>query len=230
MALIEYKHAIALPTLTLLVLMLPSTAGLAQSSPGYTAVSGDAGSNSFTLSHFNRDRSGPVPMKALAGLRWEEKVDVPCTVTVILRDLDNGEAVLGTKPGHERDGVCGMTTTAAPFFARAIGEILGNNERQVYLTRNRRFVRGIQVCQNSGNRRIKGVRIFPARVSLAREVTVVNGRQEAKMPGCGTDEWRNPVYCEDGQIAFELKVHFADIAVNDKRHKITGFSLYCRDP
>ena len=86
------------------------------------------------------------------------------------------------------------------------------------------------MCTNSGNGRLKGVRIFGARVPRNGTIEAQEAMREAKMGNCAANEWRNPVHCPDGQVAEGLLVYRqrrSGVAGLQGETKITGLGLRC---
>lgn len=217
------KLNVAIAFLGFALLCVPAPAEAqrrATSGQEWTAISGGAGTASFTLD------SSSSSSEAIAGVRWRENVDVPCTVWALLRDLRDGTARVGSESGEEADSVCGLPDHVVSMFLGPVLAPLGSDDAQAFISRNRRVVRGVQVCRNSGNGRVKGIRVYAARVTTSGDVSVVNGRQEDKKLGCGNNEWRQAVYCPPNKIAFGLRVHHEPTA-RGRQDKITGLSLSC---
>ena len=156
------------------------------------------------------------------GVAWAEQSDIPCSMSLLERRIDDGQNtaartldLCGRESGFRVLGLVWVPTGGASRQADFAGA-------------GRRFIRGIQVCANPGNKRMKGVRIFAARVALGDgTVTTVNAQKEAKMPNCAPDEWDDPVYCPAARVATGIVVHYVGRR-GRIMNKVTGLSLQCR--
>ena len=155
----------------------------------------------------------------LYGIAWDETQNKPCRLWLLTRSLTDGT------DRRVADSVLNMCGRESFLLMGSIPIPLGlgGNRRADFATNPRYFVRGIQVCANSGNNRMKGIRIFPGRVRPNGGPIGTNGqRVEAKQPNCGNNEWRSPVFCPQGQIAFGLLLH-------TENGSVTGLGLRCRE-
>ncbi len=71
----------------------------------------------------------------------------------------------------------------------------------------RYFIRGVAICNNNkGNQRLKGVRIYAAKVWATEErVDGLTSSEAEDHPNCST--WDNPVYCPANNVASAVVVH-----------------------
>lgn len=145
----------------------------------------------------------------ISGLGWSEDGDKPCWMQVYQRALQGEVTSSWTDPMD----ICGVRTSH-PFSVDSGKSILfGDNPRY--------FVRGIRACNNNrDNHRLKGVRIYAAKVWATRaQIDELSHSEAEDRTNCAT--WDAPVYCPDGQIASAVVVHHSD-------DEITGLALRCR--
>jgi hypothetical protein len=85
----------------------------------------------------------------------------------------------------------------------------------------RYFIRGIAVCNNNNsNHRLKGIRIYPAKVWVTQQrVDELTAKEEASHTNCAS--WSSAEYCPANQVASAIVVHHSD-------KEITGLALRCR--
>lgn len=196
---------------TLVLLTLTATAVEAQQLTGSASPTGISGFTSVL------GRMGGPSGFALYGIAWDETQNKPCRLWLLVRNLRDGTNTRAAEPALD---MCGRERFYLGSVAIPLG--LGGNRRADFATSPRFFVRGIAVCANSGNHRLKGIRIYPARVQPDGGPIGTNGQMvEAKQPNCGNNEWRSPVFCPSGQVAFGLLLH-------TDRGSLTGLGLRCR--
>lgn len=149
---------------------------------------------------------GPV---GVMGLSWSEDGDKPCTFQVFQRALQGSVASSWTQPMD----ICGVYTSN-PFTANSSKTISFEDHARYY-------VRGIRVCNNNrDNHRLKGVRIYAAKVWSTREqVDELSASEMEDRTNCAT--WDSPVYCPADHIASAIVVHHSE-------DEITGLALRCR--
>jgi hypothetical protein len=90
-----------------------------------------------------------------------------------------------------------------------------------FANRPRYFIRGVAVCKTSNdNNRIKGIRIYPAKVwHTARDIEPIHEPEEVSRTNCG--QWEPARFCPTNYIAVQLMVYH-------RPHQITGLGLKCR--
>jgi hypothetical protein len=145
----------------------------------------------------------------ISAVTWREDMDKPCFMSVTPRNL-----VEGTQALPNAMDICGVYTTPA------FGGI--NTERTLTLASNPRyFVRGVAVCNNDkSNHRLKGVRIYPAKVWATQEqVDELSWNQQTSLTNC--ERWDSAVYCPADSVASAIVVHHST-------KEITGLALRCR--
>lgn len=195
--------------LTAIIPLLFSTAGhtqqFADKSASVTGVSGHRGDDQQLLS---------VSPLGLNGLAWSESADNPCMFRLLTRDLANGR---DTGYGAEFDGLDCPNPVPGAIPAFPWSEDVNFNGNPRY------FVRGVAVCNNNKkNQRMKGLRIYPAKVWTTKQQIDELGKKysdEHALANCRT--WSNPVYCPEGKVAFGVVVHYT-------RDGITGLALRCK--
>jgi hypothetical protein len=144
-------------------------------------------------------------------MSWDEDGDKPCDMEIDPRAL-SGPASSGSSPasmdicGNPEPSLAGTTSQRKTVS-------FGGNPRH--------YLRGVAVCTNNNdNHRLKGIRIYAAKVWLAPEqVDELSASDQADRPNCAT--WHPAVYCPADQIASALVVHHSD-------KEITGLGLRCR--
>ncbi len=136
-------------------------------------------------------------------IRWSEKGDKPCSMLVRTRALD----LTIDKTGYESVSLCGSNSS----------------EKKVEFRNRRYFLRGIAACttnkKSSSKNRLKGIRIYPARVAASGTVTNINTFEEERRHHC--DTWFPPVFCSDGEIASGVNIYYEDDVFR-------GLGLRCR--
>jgi hypothetical protein len=92
----------------------------------------------------------------------------------------------------------------------------------------RQFVHGISTCNSKSrnNRRIKGVRVFGARVwkterRIDERVPLDLHEDHFERPNCDKDTWTAPTFCDEGFVASGIDVH-------REGDEIVGIALRCR--
>ena len=83
------------------------------------------------------------------------------------------------------------------------------------------FVRGVKVCTNRKNTRIKGLKIYSARVGDNGTVTKGNPEDEYTQTKCA--KWHAAAFCPDGQVAVGVVAHYADDNAG-----FSGLALKCK--
>jgi len=125
-------------------------------------------------------------------IRWHEKSDKPCSMLVRTRPLD----LAIDKTGYESASLCESS----------------RSEKKVEFRNRRHFLRGIAACttnkKSSSKNRLKGIRIYPARVAASGTVTNINTFEEERRHHC--DIWFPPVFCRDGEIASGVNIYYED--------------------
>ncbi len=166
--------------------------------------------------------------EALYGLKWAESGDKPCHLILLSRNLQNGNE---TRPASYQFDICGGTAQPVRYVPPPNpsagpspplpGFAIGSESRTVEFTRPRFFVRGIRVCANAGNHRLKGIELHAGRVRKESwQVDPPNADESAQMFGCGGNEWRNRRFCPDGKVAVGVVVHYDTLFM-------TGLELLC---
>jgi hypothetical protein len=161
-------------------------------------------------------------IEALQEISWTELGDQPCLLKITYGSFNGGQ--LSFRPEMN---ICDWNenTVLDPFaaFANAVSiyEGLASWKTVTFANRPRYFIRGIAVCKTgSDNNRIKGIRIYPAKVwNTARDIEVINEPVAATRTNCG--DWDSPAFCPSNYIAVELMVYH-------RPHQITGLGLKCR--
>jgi hypothetical protein len=166
-----------------------------------TAISG-YGSNEVTWLNAGMSGSG------LYAVSWSEAADKPCFMVVARRSLsNNGQLTDGVS--DILNGCGGTSSTKTASFEQ----------------HERYFIRGLAVCTNNNdNHRLKGVRIYAAKVWLTKQdVQTLSVSEEASRTNCAT--WHAAVYCPAGTIAAAIVVHPTGASPNIE---ITGLALRCK--
>ena len=151
----------------------------------------------------------------LTGLAWHEARDNPCGFRLLTKDLQKGRDVGFGEAFTGFDCPKPLPGGLPPFPWGEDVNFSGNP---------RYYVRGVAVCNNKkSNKRMKGLRIYPAKVSPNKAQIVELGKaasDEHKHTNCS--DWDDPVFCPDGKVAFGVIVHYT--------HKgITGLALRCKE-
>lgn len=181
--------------------------GLSGSPGGQTTILGNS-----TVGHF----------EALQEIRWTEYADQPCLLTITTGSFYGGQSYF--RPELKICDWPSYTLSDPP----SLKEIMRGSFEEVaswktvkFANNPRYFIRGVAVCKSSkDNNRIKGIRIYPAKVwTSPRAIDVINAPDEASRTNCGT--WDAPAFCPANYIAVELMVYH-------RLHQITGLGLTCR--
>jgi len=81
-------------------------------------------------------------------------------------------------------------------------------------------VRGVRVCTNNkDNHRLKGIRLYGAKVNKNGTLTIQTGYDEFKRTNCKA--WHKPVYCPSNMVATKLIVEYSGDGIN-------GLGLKCK--
>jgi hypothetical protein len=150
---------------------------------------------------------GPIGIKAV---RWFEDGDKPCFMQIYQRAL-SGSPV--SDFGAQLD-ICGGNDIGVPGA--------GSWEKTVTFDGYPRYyIRGVSVCtNNNSNHRLKGIRIYAAKVWATEErVDQLSTKDEKDRPNCAN--WHPAVFCPADNIASALVVHHSD-------KEVTGLALRCR--
>ena len=169
-----------------------------------TAVSGVRG----TIRH-----SLDIGQQALRGLTWSERYDRPCYFKTLNRDLDDGKDL-----------------TVSPYW-NGCGDNWGNTKQVDFDNNARYYVRGLAVCdsKNAGNDRVKGIRIYAAKVWKTKKVIdPLSVKSEAKHANC--DTWRSAVYCPSNAVAHGAVLFYDNkFGFPGTSAETTGIVLLCRE-
>ncbi|MFN0181319.1 MAG: hypothetical protein ACKVZ0_21130 [Gemmatimonadales bacterium] len=160
--------------------------------------------------------------EALQEIRWTEYADQPCLLTIT-----TGYFYGSPNPYRPELKICDWPRRSGSGLFPSVKE-LGSTTEEVaswktvkFANNPRYFIRGVAVCKSSkDNNRIKGIRIYPAKVwTSPRAIDVINDPDEASRTNCGT--WDAPAFCPANYIAVQLMVYH-------RPHQITGLGLTCR--
>jgi hypothetical protein len=152
---------------------------------------------------------GSVMHWGLRAVTWWERNNRPCKLRLSARSLEDGQQSV-TFTGNTLD-ICGGNPGASSM-------------RNVNFDANPRyFVRGIAACttdkNDSANNRLKGIKIYPARVTRQGAVTPLNSFEKVERNNCKF--WHPPVHCPAGHIAYGVRVHH-------NGDSFRGLGLRCR--
>lgn len=183
-----------------------------------TVVSGFAGTT-FTLGI-------PQGTRAVYGLWSVERGDKPCYVASLTENVNDSNDDSGAIKN-----LCGANPTSNEMKAE-----FGDTKFA-----KRTFIRGLRVCMNNENTRVKGFQIrgrkidengnisdLPARYSDSSGSSGLSPLVDLNAPGdqrpnCGG--WKKWVECPDGQIATAITAHFG---AGSTPRSLTGIALQCR--
>lgn len=84
---------------------------------------------------------------------------------------------------------------------------------------DRMFVRGVQACTNGSGTRLKGVKVFSARVNDDGSIEKGNPEASFERPNCS--EWGKIRSCGDGKVAVGVTAHHGDKG-------FSGLALQCK--
>lgn len=140
----------------------------------------------------------------LARVTIWERSDKPCVINVELRELFDAQAY--------NPPVGGSLCTH------------GSDHVDVSFSENPRYyIRGVAACTNdktdTSKRRVKGIKIYPAKVQRDGTVTNLSASEADEQAHCKI--WHRAVYCPNGYIASKVRAHYKD-------DYFTGLSLRCR--
>ena len=172
-----------------------------------TAVSGYSG----RTERIGGDENG------LYGIQWYEDSDEPCQVRIDFGGLYDRSTIQGGNNSivysHCSFG-SGLPPIWVPGVSDGAGDVNFNDNPRYY-------IRGLQVCTNNkDNHRLKGVRVWAAKVSKNDQQVLDLGESDTDtLPNCSV--WHTAVFCPAGKIAFGLVVHVGDKGV-------TGLALRCK--
>ena len=175
-----------------------------------TAVSGTSGIKhqaSMTKVTSNRD--------AVRGLEWLESGDLPCRLQTLVRDLNDG-----------------TDTATGWYWERCPGGFWGNKKVVSFDDNPRYYVRGLAVCdsKNKGNDRIKGIKIYPAKVWKTKEqVDAIGTPVTATHSNCGA--WKPAVFCPSGAVAhgFIFHTELDTSVMGGSGNSAIGIALKCAE-
>lgn len=147
-------------------------------------------------------------------LIMKESNDRPCNLKIFTKPLDDGEATAYSNTyGYDERVV--STDICSGSDSKSLSVEFINPDM---------YIRGIEVCTTNksdpDNDRIKGLRIYPAKVTQDGLVTSAVGSKEDTNPNCNNN-WKGAVYCPSGMIASGLRMYH-----NDDWYR--GLSLICR--
>lgn len=182
------------------VVAYATTLSILDSDASTTGVSGTSGELPQYVGH-----NGPY--QGVYGISIGEVTNVPCDARVMTRHINNGNQQV-----RSLDRSCDPNQGAF---------------RTVEFTNQNRYVRGVQVCQQQSNGRIKGLRILGGDIDPnTGELTIVNNTQEFSRPNCN-DNWRPARTCPVGKIASRVIFHSNATGVWSY-FSLTGVQLECR--
>lgn len=134
----------------------------------------------------------------LKELALGEKHDKPCYLHVLARSLPDGDQTNAVLPDGTAN-LCGGNAYDAL--------------RVNFADNARYFIRGLQVCTtdkaDTRDNRIKGVKIYPAKVDKETgAVSDLTSYEKVENPNC--KKWHPAVYCPKGSVAVEVVGHQTD--------------------
>lgn len=133
---------------------------------------------------------------------WED-TDVPCKIQAKFRHLNT---YVGKQVTWDNFGQCGVNAST---------------KRTVKFTDTESYVRGVNVCLNNAGDRVKGMRIYGAKLNRSTgALTNLSGFKGWSRPNC--DDWQTIRYCPPGKVATRL------IVEDEPGNGIQGVRLTCR--
>ncbi|MDR4516316.1 MAG: hypothetical protein MRK00_02835 [Nitrosomonas sp.] len=152
---------------------------------------------------------------AMRGLEWKEGGDLPCRIQTLLRSLNDGS-----------------DTPTGWYWQECPGENWGNKKEASLDSNSRYYVRGLAVCdsKNKGNNRIKGIKVYAAKVWKTKEqIDLIKSPVAASHANCGT--WKPAVYCPSGSIAHGVIIHteLETALFGGSGKSAVGFALKCAE-
>ena len=186
-----------------LTLLLTVTLGLALAAPAWagdyvkrkdktiekTKVSGNAGTAVKEITDLDQ--------AAMTSISVTETSDVPTQIKFNFKWLPGKTDADKSSPGEET-----VQYPNGPKIGTSAFKGTGFSKNPEL------FIRGVKVCQNKKNNRIKGIKIYSAKVDAAGKVTKGNPEDEFKRPNC--NDWKNGVFCPDNKVAVGAIGHYSD--------------------
>lgn len=134
---------------------------------------------------------------------WEEQ-DKPCKLRGKFRDLNSY---------YGKRDVFDICYTSAN----------SGTKKTLSFTNTETYIRGVNVCMNKKGDRIKGLRIYGAKLNRdTGQVQNLNNPKEWKRPNC--HEWRTARFCGPGKLATGIRIQQATGS-----RSIQGLALECRN-
>jgi len=183
-------------------------------------VSFVAGTTTTTVSGANGDASTEVAgaaSRGVYGMKWSETADMPCYWEPQWRNINNGYDVSG---GVAYNGCRGGSRS---------------DTKTVLFDNPRLYVRGVAVCKSTDSLRVKGIKIYPAKVWATKaQIDSITTPKVEQRTNCGT--WKSPVYCPRGTVATSVVFHhsadsgvkFVGVAVPVYGDSVVGIALKCQ--
>lgn len=142
----------------------------------------------------------------ITGIEWWERADKPCRIQARSLSLD---PTIGKASSNDKS-ICNGDS---------------GNGKSVSFVGSRNYLRAVAACTNdkkdSSNNRLKGLRIYPARVDADGTVTALSTYEEVRHTNCPASGWHPVASCPAGHIATGLRVHH-------NGDWFRGISLKCR--
>jgi hypothetical protein len=140
-----------------------------------------------------------------------ESGDYPCHFKIRRRDFDSLSNSQYANGGDDNRS-CDWTSKSK--------EVLSFSDTDTY-------IRGVQVCLNGNETRVKGIRVFGARLNRATGALAnVSGNKEFVRPNCKQNDWKAAVYCPVGQVATKLRI--SSTGRYGSMVETEGLGLLCR--
>lgn len=132
----------------------------------------------------------------------------------------------GDRPCKFRARTRHVNTNATDSFVADTHRCLpsSRSKKSIQFSKTNEFVRGIQVCLNSKGNKVKGIKIYGARLDVGAG-TLTNISTPKKLERANCKDWKNAVYCPNGMLAHQVRAYWWNFwGTGDLR----GLSLRCR--
>lgn len=156
--------------------------------------------------------------QAIDGVTISEKRNRPCQLNVGIKNLDDNSTQTEKWKSYNDTEVDKCNGNAKDSISA------GFSDSDYDRYDNRYFVRGLATCSSKvtkNGRRVKGIRVVAAEVwQSKREIDELATTRYDTQANC-KGEWHETVYCDSGQVAVGVNVHWSSL------DEITGLSLRC---
>ena len=150
---------------------------------------------------------------AISGLETAESLDKPCRMGVMFKGMPGTASQYrnyDTNYGEQQINIqCSLS----------MSDWIPSRRRAGFFAANRRYVAAAAVCTNSRNGRVKGLRVYPARVLNSGQVEhLLTQTREFERQNC--NDWKRASICPADKVATGVIAGF-------NQRGIVGIRLQC---